>query len=79
LGRLYKTNKVKAIISSHSVYSLGILTRIGIENKVESFILNYNEFKRINKKHPMQGYEVKKFKKIFNNLADVKKKNNSRI
>jgi len=69
-----RINKVKAIISSHTVYSLGLLIRIGIKNKIECFTLSYHEFKRINKKHPRQGYEVKKFKKIFNNLSDKKKK-----
>lgn len=69
-----KNNKVKAIISSHSVYSLGILARIGLKNKIECFILTYDEFKRINDKHPRQGYEVKKFKKLFNRIPNKRKK-----
>ncbi len=68
-----KNNEVKAIISSHSVYSIGILGRIGLKNNIESFVLTYDEFKRINKKNPMQGQEVKRFKEIFKNLNKSKK------
>ena len=67
-------NKVKAIISSHCVYSLGIPIRIGSKYNIDSFVINAENIFRIKKKFQFQFYEVKFFKKIFNNLNNINQK-----
>ena len=68
-----KTNQVKAIISSHSVYVMGMLTRIGKIFKIDGFILTHDQLNRVNKNHPRELREQKFYRKIFKNL-DKKKK-----
>lgn len=70
----FKKNKVKAIISSHCVYSLGIPIRIGSKYNIDNFVINAESIFRIKKNFLFQYYEVQYFKKIFNNLNKISQK-----
>ena len=48
----FKTNKVKAIISSHAVYVMGLILRIGQKYKSKSYVLTHDQLWQINKKQP---------------------------
>ena len=71
----FKTNKVKAIISSHAVYVMGLILRIGQKYKSKSYVLTHDQLWQINKKQPRQFYEVNNFRKIFRKLNKPFKKN----
>ena len=68
----FKTHKVKAIISSHSVYVMGIQTRIGKIYNIDGFILTHDQIQRINKKNQKEINVEKYYKSIFKKL-DKKK------
>ena len=70
----FKTNKVKAIISSHAVYVMGLILRIGQKYKSKSYVLTHDQLWQINKKQPRQFYEVNNFRKIFRKLNKPFKK-----
>lgn len=68
-----KKNNVKAIIGSHSVYSLAIPLRIGLKYKIESFILSPEYLLRMKNDFLHQNDEVHHLKKIFKKLKNSKK------
>ena len=68
-----KKNNVKAIISSHSVYSMGIPLRIGVKKNIDSFVLTPENLFRLKKNFFHQYYEVNYFKKIFSKIKKNKK------
>lgn len=70
----FKKNKVKAVISSHAVYSLGIPVRIGTKFNSDNFVVNAESVFRIKKNFLFQFFEVSFFKKIFRKLNPSKKK-----
>lgn len=69
-----KKNKVKAIIGSHSVYSLAIPLRIGLKYKIESFVLTPEYLQRLKSGFIYQNIEVHYLKKIFKSLKENKRK-----
>jgi hypothetical protein len=60
-----KNHKVKAIIGSHSVYSLSVPLRIALKYKIDAFILSPEYLRRIKNNFLYQHYEVHFLKKIF--------------
>ena len=68
-----KNKKVKAIISSHPVYVMGMILRIGKMNNIENYVLTYEQLWKTNNKQPRLYYEVNNFNKIFKNLSNQNK------
>jgi hypothetical protein len=69
----FKKNSVKAVIASHSCYTIAIPLRIGLNKKIDSYVLSKEYLKKVNKKYLFQNSESKSFKKIFYKLNKNKK------
>ena len=65
----FKDNKVKSVISSHSVYSCGIPVRIAINKNIKCFISNSHFLYKLNKKKIFAECEFIESKKIFNKFS----------
>jgi hypothetical protein len=68
------TKNIKAIISSHAVYTIGLPARICASKKIETYILTHEQIWKLKDLHPTQYYEVHKFKKIFKKIKIGKQK-----
>jgi hypothetical protein len=73
----FKNNKVKAVISSHSVYSCGVPVRIAISKNIRCFIPNSHFLYKLNKKKIFTDCEFLEFKKIFSKFS--KKEKNKKL
>ena len=70
----FKRNKVVSVVSSHSVYSLGILARISTKFKTEAFILSPEYLRKVKKNFLFQSNENLYLKKIFKKIPQNKKR-----
>ena len=69
----FNKNKVKAVITSHTVYTLAIPLRIAVHRGIEAFCLAPEFLRRIKKNSLYLHNEIHFLKKIFNKI-DIKKK-----
>ena len=67
-----KTHKVKAIISSHAVYVMGMHTRIGKIFNIEGYILTHDQIRRVNQKDQREINEEKFYNNTFKKLNKQK-------
>lgn len=70
----FKSNNVKAIIVSHSVYLYGMIMRIALRYNVKVFKPNFHTIYQIKEKNYSIGKEFFEFKKIYKNLNTNDKK-----
>ena len=70
----FKKNNVKAVIGSHSVYSLAIPLRIALKKKQDAYVLTPQYLQKLNKNIIYQSGETHYFKKIFKKIDYVNKK-----
>jgi hypothetical protein len=70
----FNKNKVKAVITSHTVYTLAIPLRIAVYRGIEAFCLSPEFLKRIKRNSLYLNNETHFFKKIFNKIDTKKKK-----
>ena len=70
----FKKNKVKAVISSHSCYSLAIPLRIANSKKIEAFVLSKEYLRRVKTNLLFQNCEAKHYKKLFSKIPTIKKR-----
>ena len=68
------TKNIKAIITSHAVYTIAVPARICARKKIETYILTHEQIWKLKDLHPNERYEVKKFKKIFKKIKMDKQK-----
>ena len=70
-----KKNKVKAICSSHSVYHYAILVRLGIKNKIPTYVTQANEqIYRLDNKYQIIETHFKTFPKLFKKINNKNRK-----
>ena len=69
----FKKNKVVSVISSHSVYSLGILARISTKYKTEAYILSPEYLRKVKKNFLYQSNENLYLKKFLKKYHKIKK------
>jgi hypothetical protein len=72
----FKNNKVKSIISSHSVYSCGVPLRIAINKNIKCFVSSSHFLYKLNKKRIFTDCEFFDFKKIFSKFSKKEKNEN---
>ena len=66
-------NKVEAVITSHSCYTMGIPLRIGLNKKSICLEVKENKLKRHTNKNIFFFSETLKYKNIFSNFSEEKK------
>lgn len=69
----FKNNKVKAVISSHSCYSLAVPLRIANSKKIETFVLSKEYLRRVKNNLLFQNSESKYYKTLFSKISKKKK------
>ncbi len=69
----FKKNKVKAVMGSHCVYSIGVPLRIALYKNILSFAMNSENLTKLSKKIPLQYCEFINYRKNFNKLKDEQK------
>ena len=67
----FSKNKIKAVVLSHTVYSIGILARISLKKKIKVYVCQPDYINCLNDKLPYARYEFYYAKKI---LLKLKKK-----
>ncbi len=72
--KIFKTNNVKVIICSHSIYTMGIPVRMALKKKALGLLVKENKLKRLNPSNFEYFEETKKYPKIFNKFKNKEKK-----
>jgi hypothetical protein len=75
----FEKNKIKSVITSHSIYSLAITSRIALSKNIPTFVCTGEDLVKLNKKSMFQFGESHYFKKLFNKLNRSKKKQGLKI
>ena len=70
----FKKNKIKAIISTHGCYTMGIPLRISLKNKILSLEVKENKLKRLSNENLFHYCESKYYPKMFSALKNNQKK-----
>tara|TARA_Y100000816_G_scaffold292458_1_gene287844 strand:- start:1283 stop:2974 length:1692 start_codon:yes stop_codon:yes gene_type:complete len=70
----FNKNKVKAVVSSHSCYSLAIPLRIANSKQIDAFVLSKEYLRRIKRNLLFQNSEAKYYKSLFSKIPNKKKK-----
>ena len=69
-----KNNKVKAIITSHSVYTIAIPLRIALKLNIPCYVCSPGSIYNLTKKNYLCETEFLEFRKKFSNLTSTEKK-----
>ncbi len=75
----FKNNRVKSVVTSHSIYSLAITSRIALSKSIPAFVCTGEHLTKLNKKNIYQFGEFHNYKRIFNKLNKLKKKEGLKI
>ncbi len=65
----FNNNKVKTLLVSHSIYTMGIPYRIALKKNINCFEIKENRIKRHKKNNPYHYSEVNEYPKIFKNFS----------
>ncbi len=68
-------NNVKAVVTSHSVYMMGMLNRLAITNNIPSYQVTANVTYRLTKKQFIKWSDQNFYPKQFNKFSQNQKKN----
>ena len=68
----FHNNKVKTLLVSHSIYTMGIPYRIALKKNINCFEVKENRIKRHKKNNPYHYSEVNEYPKIFKNFSKNK-------
>ena len=66
----FNKNKVKAVVSSHSCYSLAIPLRIANSKQIDAFVLSKEYLRRIKRNLLFQNSEAKYYKSLFSKIPN---------
>ncbi len=69
----FKKNKIKSVITTHSIYSLAITSRIAISKNIPAFVCTGEDLVKLNKKNMFHFGRFQYFRNIFKNLKKDKK------
>ena len=69
-----KNNKVKAIITSHSVYTIAIPLRIALKLNIPCYVCSPGSIYNLTKKNYLCETEFFEFRRKFSNLTATEKK-----
>ena len=61
----FRNNKIKDLLVSHSIYTMGIPYRIALKNKIDCYEVKENRIKRHRQENPYHYSEVYDYPKIF--------------
>ena len=67
----YRTNKVKAIIASHSVYLTALPLRAAMKYNIDCYCVNHHAAFRLTKKKPLVWANFDDYPKIYNQLPKI--------
>ena len=70
----FKKNKIKAVLSTHGCYTMGIPIRIALKDKILSLEVKENRLKRLSNKNLFYSCESKYYPKMFSALKNNEKK-----
>ena len=70
----FNKNKVKVILVSHSIYTMGIPYRIALKKKIDCFEIKENRIKRHKQNNPYHYSEAYDYPKIFKSFSKKKQK-----
>ena len=70
----FRKNKIKAVISTHGCYTMGIPIRISLKNKILSLEVKENRLKRLTGENLFYSCESKYYPRMFSALGNNKRK-----
>ncbi len=71
---IFKKNNINVIITSHSIYTMGIPVRLALKKKAIALEVKEDKIKRLNNTNLTQFFETKNYPKIFKKFKTIEKK-----
>ncbi len=65
----FQKNKIKAVMGSHCVYSVGVPLRVAVYKDIDAFVINSENLTKLNKKLPLQYCEFHNYRKAFKKIT----------
>ena len=69
----FENNKVKVILTTHGIYTMGIPVRIALKKDLLSLVIKENRLKRLSKQNPFHWCEAEKYPEMFSKLTNKNK------